>query len=686
MGHDEPWILGVSYSHNGAACLLRGETIQVMVQEERLNGHKRARIIHHEQSLAVRYCLDHAQITMADVDLLVVCHFSSPVPPPLTLPGSKGPLPRRYLTISHHLGHAHAAYATAGFRDAAILVIDGQGGTLAQLPEDERRILRRSHVPGSTQECEVVSLYGVSQSNHSSGLTCVEKHSGEFLPGWTATPTVEGRRSLPQFGSLGGMYSAVADLIFGDPLEAGKVMGLAPYGQPRLPCDAFFTVDDEGCFRFSDRLPREYRELQPWPHNQALFADLAASVQQALEQAVVFLADRARRLTGQNRLCYAGGVALNSIANELLFRRLGFEDVYIMPAAEDSGAAIGAAFYGLGMLRGTLTSRRLLHDCLGRSYSADEVRRAVASTPHVESVPVDDLLDAAVDRLCRGEVLGWFQAGSELGPRALGQRSILCDARLADGKDRLNTRVKHREGFRPFAPAVLLEEAERWFDLPAGFSESPSMLRVCRFKPGRAAQVPAAAHIDGTGRLQTVCAQANGRFHALLKRFFERTGVPILLNTSYNIATEPIVESPVDALWCLLATQLDALILEDRLIVKSASYSSILALYPRLQANKVHISLPILGGVFPHKLAVDADVELCTMTPYGEYICKLRAVDTSLLRLCDGTRNGNEILEMLRRESGSMTESMIARRLCYYRRAHILSLDAMPTRLPADRV
>ena len=685
MEQDQPWILGVSYSHNGAACLLRGDAIQVMVQEERLSGHKRARIVHHEQSLAVRYCLDHARITMADVDVLAVCHFSSPVPPPLSLPSSKGPIPRRYLTLSHHLGHAHAVYATSGFRDTAVLVIDGQGGTLAQLPEDERRVVRSSHVPGRLQECEVASLYGIHPQGRDAGLVCVEKHSGEFLPGWTAAAHADARRSLPQFGSVGGMYSAVADLIFADPLEAGKVMGLAPYGQATLPCDAFFTVDADGCFRFSDRLPREYHDLQPWPHNQALFADLAASVQAALEQAVVFLADRARRLTGHNRLCYAGGVALNSIANELLFRRLGFDDVYIMPAAEDSGAAIGAAYYGLQVVRGQLASRRLIHDCLGRSYSADEVHRAVASTPHVESIPVHDLLDAAVDRLCRGEVLGWFQAGSELGPRALGQRSILCDARLADGKDRLNARVKHREGFRPFAPAILREEVDHWFDLPAGFSESPAMLRVCRFKPGRADQVPAAAHIDGTGRLQTVCAEANGRFYQLLKRFFDRTGVPILLNTSYNIATEPIVESPADALWCLLATQLDALILEDRLIVKSAKHTSILALYPRLLATKVHFSLPIVGGVFPHKLATDADVELNTMTPYGEYSCKLRAVDTSLLRLCDGSRSGHEILEMLRRESGSMTESMIARRLCYYRRAHILSLDAMPSAWPAHR-
>jgi len=677
-----PWILGVSYSHNGAACLLRGDQIQVMVQEERLSGHKRARIVHHEQSLAVRYCLQQAQITLADVDVLAICDFSSAVPAPATLPGSKGPLPRRIVTLPHHAGHAHAVYATSGFDAAAILVIDGQGGSIAHLPDSELHSLRRSRVPGSRHESEVASIYCVDAPQQ--GMICVEKHSGEFLPGWSAAATAGVRRSLPQFGSLGGMYSAVADLIFSDPLEAGKVMGLAPYGRPALPIEDFFTVDAEGCFHFSDRLPQQYHDLAPWPQNQTLFADLAASVQAALEQAVLLLAQRARRLTGKTRLCYAGGVALNGIANEQIFRRAGFDDVYIMPAAEDSGTAIGAAYYGLQILRHGLSSRRVPHDCLGRSYSLAEIDAAIASTPQVTVAAQPTDLDAVVDRLCQGQVVGWFQGGSELGPRALGQRSILCDARLADGKHRLNDRVKHREGFRPFAPAILLEEVHNWFEVPPGFVDSPSMLRVCRFKPGRAAQVPAAAHIDETGRLQTVCAENNGRFYQLLKRFFDRTGVPILVNTSFNLATEPIVESPTDALWCLLATQLNALVLEDRLVVKSSVDASVLATYPRLRATLARYSLPIVGAVLPHKLTPDTEIELCTQSPYGEYACKVRALDTPLLRLCDGRHSGHQILASLQRESSSMTESLFIRRLCYYRRNHVLALDPAPA--PAHQV
>ena len=663
---DAPWILGVSYSHNGAACLLRGDEIIVAIQEERVSGIKRARIVHHADSLAVRYCLDHAGLAIGDVDLVVACAFSgTPVPAPASDV-------RRFLAIPHHLGHAHAVFTTSGFDDAAILIIDGQGGTVDALPAAERANVKRGVVPGQQRETEVISIYRAAGDE----LRCVEKHAGEFLPGWTATRATAAPRSLPAFGSLGGMYSAAADLIFGDPLEAGKVMGLAPYGRPAWPVEAFLTLADDGCVHYADRVAHELRDLLPWPANQELFANLAASVQAALEHAVLAFAARACRIAGSDRLCYAGGVALNSVANELVHTRLGLADVYVMPAAEDSGAAIGAAYHGYQVLTGRLAKRRLAHDSVGRTYVAADIERAIASTPCIEPVATTDAIDAVVDRLCAGEIVGWFEGGSELGPRALGQRTILCDARRADGKARLNDRVKHRESFRPFAPAILLEETAAWFETSPEFRDSPAMLRVLKFRPGRADEVPAAAHVDGTGRVQTVTAAANPGLHALLRRFQARTGVPILVNTSFNVAGEPIVESPEDALWCLLATDIDAVVLEGRLVRKADGYRSLLQLSPRLRARELRVAFPIADGALRLKLPDARDLQLVTPTRYGELAHGIRPQDAAMFALCDGTRTGADVLAMLRRAQPDLDEAIFVRRLAYYRRTHALALTA----------
>jgi len=657
-----PWILGVSYSHNGAACLLHGDQVVVAIQEERLSGIKRARIRHHQDSLAVRYCLDAAGLTMSEVDLLVACHFSSASPPLLALPDRTDALPRGYATVTHHLGHAHAVFSTSGFAEAAVLVVDGQGGTIEQLPVEERTPLLRGHVPGQRLETEVISVYRADDR----ALSLVEKHSGEFMPGWSARSA--GPRSLAPFGSVGGMYSAVADLVFGDPLEAGKVMGLAPFGRPVHPPSAFFRIDDEGAVHYRDELCARYRDLAMWPDNQEAFQDLAASVQAALEQAVLAFANRARALTGLSRLCFAGGVALNSIANERL-HALGLDDVFIMPAAEDSGPAIGAAYYGLAQLTGRVASRRLGHDRVGRSYPSAEIERAIEATPHVIVASSGDILDEIVARLIAGEILGWFHGGSELGPRALGQRSILCDARHADAKLRLNDRVKHREAFRPFAPAILLEEVDEWFVTPPQFRDSPAMLRVLAYQPGRAERVPAAAHVDGTGRVQTVGAEVP-ELRQLLERYHARTRVPILVNTSFNIAGEPIVETPDDALWCLLATDLDAVVLGDRLVRRAPAHQSLLQFVPRLRARQVEMTFPIIDGGLRLDAAAEVGARITTTTRYGELVVPVRPIDVRLLRACDGSRDGYEIHATI----PTLTETQLVRRLALFRRAQVLEL------------
>lgn len=269
-----------------------------------------------------------------------------------------------------------------------------------------------------------------------------------------------------------------------------------------------------------------------------------------------------------------------------------------MPAAEDSGTAVGAAYHGLWSLAG-MRNRRLVRDSAGRTYSPQEIDKALQATPSIAAHRPRDVVSAAVDLLVDGRIVGWFQGGSELGPRALGQRSLLCDPRHPQLKDRLNDSVKRREPFRPFAPAILAEEARRWFEVgdgPDGPAESPFMLRVWRFRAEQGARVPAVAHVDGTGRVQTVGRDGNGLFHALLSAFHARTGVPLLLNTSFNVAGEPLVETPEDALWCLLSSGLDACVLEDRVVLREPALRSALDLEARVAGERLAPEPPPRGG------------------------------------------------------------------------------------------
>lgn len=556
-----PWILGISASHNGAACLLRGDEIAVAVQEERLSRIKRHRICGAEPMACVRYCLEHAGITPAELSLVVLSAQGRARDPAQDIrrnPLLKGAKRPRTKVIPHHYAHAVSAFATSGFSESAVLVVDGMGSPAEDFLEEERRVAPQ----GVEDGWETISLYAAEGTT----LVPLEKHLVE-RGDWLTKPST----GMPRFQSLGAMFSAVAQQIFDNNMEAGKVMGLAPYGSRELPAEAFFEVAESG-FRFSDRVPGMFCHDERWPCRQEEYQDLARSVQAALEEGLLGLARRLRRLSGSKNLCYAGGVALNSVANERILREAGFRKMHIIPAAEDSGPAIGAAYYGLWQLTGHNTRRRMTQDACGRPYSSSEVAAAIAQTPGVRAMRSADVVSDAVDLLCAGKIVGWFEGRSELGPRALGQRSILCDPRRADGKEALNRKVKKREAFRPFAPAILLEETGKWFELDGTTAESPFMLRVCKFRPEQRDRVPAVVHVDSTGRLQTVTAAANGRFYELVRKFHERTGVPMLLNTSFNVAGQPIVETPGDALECLLRSGLDCCVFEDRIAFRHVDW------------------------------------------------------------------------------------------------------------------
>jgi carbamoyltransferase len=548
-----PWVLGLAASHNGAACLLHGDRVVAAIQEERLTRVKRAPLVPSRPFAALPYVLDTAGIGVNDLDLVVLCPLQSPSSPDNDLGAhpTLAHVPR--LTIPHHYGHAMGAYAASGFDDAAICVVDAMGSRVDDLPQAERDVvvglpvdLSRPDHPGCEAR-ELVSFYEA----RGGVLRPLEKRvSGHDL----FDPGDDHRPRMMSFRGLGVMYMAIAQQIFGQWGDSGKLMGLAPYGQATHPVASFWHLE-RGLLSFSDTLHEAFRHAQRWPMEREAYADLAASCQGALEQGLDVIWDRLRAASTARRLCYAGGVAMNSVANERLMQSGRFDEVFIMPASEDCGTAIGAAFHGLHTLTGGPSTSAPWTDALGRDRGL--------------GMPSKDTLRDVCERLEAGDVIGWYQGGSEFGPRSLGHRTILFDPRRPEGQVHLNTHVKGREDFRPFAPVVLAEHAERWFDFGQARPESPYMLRVVPVRPEQRQHVPAITHVDGTSRPQTLTRDQGPALYDLLCLFQERTGVPMLLNTSLNVMGEPLVESPEEALACCRATRIEWLVLGERLISTS---------------------------------------------------------------------------------------------------------------------
>jgi carbamoyltransferase len=373
---------------------------------------------------------------------------------------------------------------------------------------------------------------------------------------------------------IGALYSRVSSYIFGDWNKCGEVMGLAPYGRPdrqrslirlengQLEIPQWTAEFDKPWFPEVDR---DWEKSPSLPH----WEDLAWRVQNDTESVLLDRARWLRETTGARNLCIAGGVGLNCVANGRIVREAGFDNVWIQPAAGDDGIAIGCAYYGyIEILK---KPRAFVMDdaYLGIAYVGDAERKALnrwlVRLETSRTVSGDICIDSA-RLLAQGNVFGWFQGRSEFGPRALGNRSILADPRTAEMKDKLNKRVKHRQAFRPFAPVVLAERAGEIFE---GDEESPFMLVAMHVRPAWKEKIPAVVHVDGTSRVQTVRERQNPRLHRLLREFEAITGVPVLVNTSFNVKGEPIVETPRDALDCFLTTGIDYVALHDSLISKT---------------------------------------------------------------------------------------------------------------------
>ena len=380
--------------------------------------------------------------------------------------------------------------------------------------------------------------------------------------------------------SLGLLYSAITGFL-GFKVNSGeyKVMGLAPYGEPRFLSHfkELLHVHEDGSFSLAPRYFRYAGGLRMFgPRLGQLFGvpardpkapleqvhkDIARSLQVATEDAMLALARAAHRLTGASALCLAGGVALNCVANGRVLREGPFESLFVQPAAGDAGGALGAAQYVAHAVHGD-PRHALEHAFLGPRFSQESCTWAIGNLPHHTYSSEDALLAGAVDRLEAQEVIGFFHGAMEFGPRALGHRSILADPRQADMRRVVNEKVKMREGFRPFAPAVPIERCAEWFDLAV---ESPYMLLTASVRQGG---IPAVTHVDGSARVQTVSRASSPRFHRLLELWYERTGCPVLINTSFNVRGEPLVCTPDDAVRCFRGSGLDALVLEDAVLDK----------------------------------------------------------------------------------------------------------------------
>ena len=589
-------ILGVScYYHDSAAALLEDGVLVAGAEEERFSR------IKHDYSFpgnAIRFCLEQAGIKGSDLEYVVF--FEKPFRKldrilmttlqtypqswkvfresmiswmidklwiGSTLQSELGVSKEKLLFCEHHLSHAASAYLCSPFDEAAILTVDGVGEW-------------------------ATSTYGVGRVNNIRLFKQTE---------------------FPH--SIGLLYSAFTAFL-GFTVNEGeyKVMGMAPYGTPRYVdkvwkvvqqnSDGSFSLDmNYFCFHHStDRtFNRRFVDLfgEPRPSDLPFFtkltgfpkyfgeppgnynelcklnqehADIAASFQRVTEELLLGMANHVQRETGLKKLCIAGGVALNSVANTRILKETGFEDLYIQPAAGDGGGALGAALWAHNCVLGRPRSFTMQHAYWGRANSDAEINDFLTQNniPFRRFESDDQLYDSVVERLTQGKVIGWSQGRFEWGPRALGNRSILADPRNPEMKDIVNAKIKFREPYRPFAPSVLAEHAEQYFDLPMATSHHPAryMLYVVPVREQERNTLPATTHVDGTARLQMVFRDFNPRYYGLIERFGQATGVPVVLNTSFNLKGEPIANSPADAFGTFSQSGMDALVMENFLVEK----------------------------------------------------------------------------------------------------------------------
>jgi carbamoyltransferase len=551
----------ISQGHDSAAALVVDGLLVAAAAEERFDRKKHSARFPIQ---AINYCLAQAGLTVRDIDEIVHSFDYSPYRKifsldPVTaalyndvfsrealvksverdLPGFD---PRRFHHVNHHLAHAASAYLTSGFDDCLVVVVDGMG------------------------ETQSASVYSGSGGK------------------------LQKLREIPAQDSIGILYSLVTlHLGFDFNSDEYKIMGLAPYGNPerfRSFFDEAVQFSADGSIRIPilrlnrsrderDRYTATRRHLETNLIHERMPADdithdhedVAAALQECLDKVMLHVCGHFGPSTGLRKLALAGGVALNCTANGRLMRSGLFDEIYIQPAAGDDGAALGAALYRAAEA-GEARNTRMPVPFYGPAHSLDHIEAALAGFHNIETVSCGSLAETCVEAarlIAEGRVIAWYRGQMEFGPRALGHRSILADPGRPEMRDRINAMVKMREAFRPFAPAVTLEQVDRWFEVAPG-TELPYMITTVDVRPEYRAQLPAITHVNGSARVQTVSAKDNPEFHALLQAVGEATGREMVLNTSFNVKGQPIVNTPQEAIQTFLGTGIEFLFLENILV------------------------------------------------------------------------------------------------------------------------
>jgi carbamoyltransferase len=545
-------VVGLNCSHDAAAAVAVDGVLVAAISEERLNGVKHYKGFPRR---ALDYCLQSAGLDHASVNVsaLVVNQL------PLTNFDveavkffGRDRVQRVIVNPSHHYLHACYAEMLTHERPLVILVADGSGYSYAEHRRQGSPLLGPE--PQHVDMWESLSAYLVGADGQ---MTLLLKDWGC----WRDT----------RFPSLGHMCGDAAERVFGSWIHAGKLMGLAPFGDPAaLGSAPVVTLRSDGLDVSTEWLEEVPRIANVGnPETIPLARNIAAKAQAELEKGMLHVCAMLAEKTSCRTICLTGGVALNSTFNGRLVREGLFENVVVSPASSDAGTAIGATAYGCKEVGGMPLRVEKDIEFLGRVYGEAEVAQALETVS--SSVRVSRCRDSArtaADELAEGRILGWFEGASEFGPRALGHRSIFADPRIVGMKDRLNSRVKFRESFRPYAAAVLEEHCADWFDMRI---HSPHMLMVANVRPEKRALIPAVVHVDGSCRLQTVAPRSPGGLRPLLEAFFNRTRVPLVLNTSLNIHGRPVAETPADAVACLLNSGLEVLYCEGYRVEKETA-------------------------------------------------------------------------------------------------------------------